>query len=132
MTTLLLSQPLHFGDYGGMPLKILWALLDLLDHRGAGRAACICGSSAAAPSRAFPRSNAAGLAANGRNGSRAHERHERRAARSSLPPGSPSPASVGLVSALVGDGIFDAVSWTVFAALIGLALRAWLRRDRGR
>jgi len=30
MTTLLLSQPLHFGDYGGMPLKVLWALLDLL------------------------------------------------------------------------------------------------------
>ncbi|HWW65288.1 MAG TPA: PepSY-associated TM helix domain-containing protein [Sphingomonadaceae bacterium] len=26
---LLLSQPLHFGDYGGLPLKILWALLDL-------------------------------------------------------------------------------------------------------
>jgi len=25
---LLLSQPLHFGDYGGLPLKILWALLD--------------------------------------------------------------------------------------------------------
>ena len=24
-----LSQPLHFGDYGGLPLKILWALLDL-------------------------------------------------------------------------------------------------------
>jgi uncharacterized iron-regulated membrane protein len=22
------SQPLHFGDYGGMPLKIIWALLD--------------------------------------------------------------------------------------------------------
>jgi uncharacterized iron-regulated membrane protein len=29
-TALLLSQPLHFGDYGGMPLKILWALLDLV------------------------------------------------------------------------------------------------------
>ena len=29
VTTLLLSQPLHFGDYGGMPLKILWALLDV-------------------------------------------------------------------------------------------------------
>jgi len=27
---LLLSQPLHFGDYGGMPLKILWAILDLI------------------------------------------------------------------------------------------------------
>ena len=24
-----LSQPLHFGDYGGLALKILWALLDI-------------------------------------------------------------------------------------------------------
>lgn len=30
VSTLLLSQPLHFGDYGGMPLKILWALLDII------------------------------------------------------------------------------------------------------
>jgi uncharacterized iron-regulated membrane protein len=28
VTGLLVSQPLHFGDYGGLPLKILWALLD--------------------------------------------------------------------------------------------------------
>ena len=27
--TLSLSQPLHFGDYGGLALKILWALLDI-------------------------------------------------------------------------------------------------------
>src|SRR5699024_1046599 len=27
---LLLSQPLHFGDYGGLPLNIIWALLDLV------------------------------------------------------------------------------------------------------
>lgn len=27
--TLFLSQPLHFGDYGGLPLKLLWALLDI-------------------------------------------------------------------------------------------------------
>ena len=27
--TLALSQPLHFGDYGGLPLKILWAMLTL-------------------------------------------------------------------------------------------------------
>lgn len=29
LDALLLSQPLHFGDYGGMPMKILWALLDI-------------------------------------------------------------------------------------------------------
>jgi uncharacterized iron-regulated membrane protein len=23
------SQPLHFGDYGGMPMQIIWALLDI-------------------------------------------------------------------------------------------------------
>ena len=28
--TLLLSQPLHFGDYGGLPLKVLWLVLDLI------------------------------------------------------------------------------------------------------
>jgi uncharacterized iron-regulated membrane protein len=26
---LFISKPLHFGDYGGMPLKIIWAMLDL-------------------------------------------------------------------------------------------------------
>jgi uncharacterized iron-regulated membrane protein len=27
---LFVSQPLHFGDYGGLPLKVLWAVLDVL------------------------------------------------------------------------------------------------------
>lgn len=30
LMVLLVSQPLHFGDYGGMPMKVLWALLDVL------------------------------------------------------------------------------------------------------
>jgi len=29
LTALLLSQPLHFGDYGGWPMKVLWCLLDV-------------------------------------------------------------------------------------------------------
>jgi len=29
LTGLLVSQPLHFGDYGGMPMQIIWALLDI-------------------------------------------------------------------------------------------------------
>ncbi|KQQ54068.1 peptidase [Pseudomonas sp. Leaf127] len=30
MDALAMSQPLHFGDYGGLPMKILWAALDVL------------------------------------------------------------------------------------------------------
>jgi uncharacterized iron-regulated membrane protein len=30
MLALRLSQPLHFGDYGAMPMKILWAMLDCI------------------------------------------------------------------------------------------------------
>ena len=30
MDALLLSQPLHFGDYGGVPMQWLWAALDVL------------------------------------------------------------------------------------------------------
>ena len=30
MDALSMSQPLHFGDYGGMPMKVLWAVLDML------------------------------------------------------------------------------------------------------
>ncbi len=30
IAALMLCQPLHFGNYGGMPLKIIWAVFDLL------------------------------------------------------------------------------------------------------
>jgi uncharacterized iron-regulated membrane protein len=30
LKALLVSQPLHFGDYGGMPPKVIWALLDIM------------------------------------------------------------------------------------------------------
>ena len=30
LRTLEISRPLHFGDYGGLPLKIIWALFDLV------------------------------------------------------------------------------------------------------
>lgn len=37
---------------------------------------------------------------------------------------------LGLVSALLGDGVLDAVSWAVFAGLVGLVVRAWMKRSR--
>ncbi|GAA4807616.1 PepSY domain-containing protein [Olivibacter ginsenosidimutans] len=30
VNALFLSEPLHFGDYGGLPLKMVWALLDII------------------------------------------------------------------------------------------------------
>ncbi|WP_257657929.1 PepSY-associated TM helix domain-containing protein [Parapedobacter lycopersici] len=30
LKTIFVSQPFHFGDYGGMPMKIIWALFDVL------------------------------------------------------------------------------------------------------
>ncbi|BAN49058.1 PepSY domain-containing protein [Metapseudomonas resinovorans] len=30
MDALAMSQPLHFGDYGGRPMQVLWAVLDVL------------------------------------------------------------------------------------------------------
>jgi uncharacterized iron-regulated membrane protein len=30
LRALQVSRPLHFGDYGGLPLKIIWAVLDLI------------------------------------------------------------------------------------------------------
>lgn len=37
---------------------------------------------------------------------------------------------LGLVSALLGDGLYDVVSWAVFAGLIALVVRAWVKRTR--
>jgi len=37
---------------------------------------------------------------------------------------------VGLVSALIGDGLLDLISWLVFTALIALVVCAWVKRTR--
>jgi uncharacterized iron-regulated membrane protein len=41
MNVLLLSQPLHFGDYGGVPMQWLWAVLDVLTIVVLGSGLCL-------------------------------------------------------------------------------------------
>jgi uncharacterized iron-regulated membrane protein len=63
LTGLLVSQPLHFGDYGGMPMQILWALLDIttLVVLGSGLYLWLKrGKAAPAPTPATPASTARG------------------------------------------------------------------------
>ncbi|WP_407353528.1 hypothetical protein [Luteimonas sp. R10] len=37
-------------------------------------------------------------------------------------------SSVGLVSGLLGDGVWDAVSWIALGTVVVVAARAWWRR----
>lgn len=57
MQALSLSQPLHFGDYGGLPMKILWAVLDVLTIvvLGSGLYLWLGGKSGRGPAKAAGR-----------------------------------------------------------------------------
>ena len=56
LKALFVSQPLHFGDYGGMPLKIIWALLDAFTIIviGSGVYLYVARWRKARPKRAYP------------------------------------------------------------------------------
>ncbi|SDE82023.1 PepSY-associated TM helix domain-containing protein [Terriglobus roseus] len=99
--TVEVSRPLHFGDYGGLPLKFLWAALDLVAITvlisgimlwvGKGRATEFVADKT-------PR------------------RHAHQRPRSSLqiyrwPIVLAITSLCGLLSALIGDGWWDALSW---------------------
>ena len=121
MKALLLAQPLHFGDYGGLPMKLLWAALDLLTIAvlvtglrlwlGRGR-----GAPAAAGCRGDPRGGGGGLS--------------RRSLRAIFA----APALVaivcfgGLVAGLLGDGWWDAASWVGLGVPIAIAVWQWRGR----
>ncbi|WP_157219266.1 PepSY-associated TM helix domain-containing protein [Flavisphingomonas formosensis] len=57
------SRPLHFGDYGGLPLKILWALLDVVTILvlGSGLYLWLARRRRATPAAQSQRSHGAGL-----------------------------------------------------------------------
>lgn len=106
--TLLISQPLHFGDYGGMPLKIIWALLDI-----ATIAVLITGlylwlARGPRSTESQPRSaegDGLGPQRVAAQGARVFR----------IPAFLAAATAIGLAMALVGDGWWDAASWIAFA-----------------
>ncbi len=103
-----LAQPLHFGDYGGLPLQILWAVLDVITIVVLGSGLWLWWTKhrpvASAPRAARP----------------AAPRSCSRWRRSTwaAPVVLAALGSFGLVAGLIGDGGWDAASW------LGLGLPA--------
>lgn len=61
LKALFVSQPLHYGDYGGLPLKTIWARLDLFTIvvLGSGLYLCVARRRKVAPYRGMRPASAA-------------------------------------------------------------------------
>lgn len=116
MTALLLSQPLHFGDYGGMPLKIVWAVLDLFTLWILASGLYL-----------WWRKRAATQDVDDDLRTRTTHSGERAARRRWWP----APLLLGLVStaglltALLADGLADVASWAALGAVAVCGLSLW-------
>lgn len=128
MTALLLSEPLHFGDYGGLPMKILWAVLDVITIivLGSGlylwlarrRKAAVQEDRTTVSARARRAS-----AGTGRNGTQTTLRQMWL-----IPSLIALVTLVGLIAALVGDGWHDVLSWTALTVPVAAVAWKWGRR----
>ncbi|PLC52315.1 hypothetical protein CR155_18855 [Pollutimonas nitritireducens] len=123
MITLLLSEPLHFGDYGGLPMKILWAVLDIviIIVLGSGLYLWLARSrkAPAGPGRASANARTKPMLAGND-----HQRRQGNMRQTwQVPVIVALITTMGLIAALVGDGWHDAVSWAALAMPLGLI--AW-------
>jgi uncharacterized iron-regulated membrane protein len=118
VSMVLLSQPLHFGDYGGLPLKIVWALLDLgvIGILLTGLYLWLARRRVATSSRSIKRRT---------TGEGRHDLDLSMIYRGPLALAVLS--LIGLVTALVGDGIWDAIGWLCLAvpALVMVMKSYW-------
>jgi len=99
LTALLVSQPLHFGDYGGMPMQVIWAVLDVVTIVVLASGLYLWWA------RRGPRR---------RDGQRAAAPRDDAGVRRGVwayPIVLTLLSLVGLLSALIGDGVWDWVSW---------------------
>ncbi|MBS0320631.1 MAG: PepSY domain-containing protein [Proteobacteria bacterium] len=116
VSALLLSQPLHFGDYGGTPLKVLWALLDVVAIVVLGSGIYLWlakrrGTRVAVLDRDYGR------------------QPRRRGWVWTWPLVAGTASTVGLVVALAGDGWLDAISWVLVGLPGAIGVSASIRRD---
>ncbi|UYO94401.1 PepSY-associated TM helix domain-containing protein [Pollutimonas sp. M17] len=127
MTALLLSEPLHFGDYGGLPLKILWAVLDVITIIVLGSGLylwLVRGRNAATQEdRSTGSARSARSSKGGRRGLPSTMRETWQA-----PFFVALITLVGLIAALVGDGWHDVLSWTALTVPVALIAWKWGRR----
>ncbi len=125
--TLLLSQPLHFGDYGGMPLKIVWALLDLVSIVILASGLYLWLYSTQDAIGEAPGGTAGRQPGDGGQGMRRGLwmifRWPLLLALLGL---------FGLLSALLGDGLYDLLSWLALGTPLVLVGWVWLRLPRTR
>src|SRR5690606_34602273 len=145
-------QPLHFGDYGGLPLKALWAALDVITIVVLASGLYLW---LARGRNGHAGAQAGGNGAGSRNGARAMDRPADGTEPASASAAAPARASangfahghaatgprawdtwrapvavalvtlVGLIAALVGDGWPDGLSWAALAVPVALAAWGW-------
>ncbi|MDE1163136.1 MAG: PepSY-associated TM helix domain-containing protein [Acidobacteriaceae bacterium] len=113
--TLEVSRPLHFGDYGGLPLKILWAAFDL-----AAIAVLISGivlwikkGKAEEASRVPARAT--------------HMKPQPYAMVYRWPAVLALLSFAGLLSALLGDGVWNVLSWLLLLLPLAVMARGWAK-----
>lgn len=130
LQTLYLSQPLHFGDYGGMPMKILWAVLDLITivvlvsglylwQWKPGRD----GRTAAAPDAAPTRKMAGEHSAQSAATRTAYPVFRTPLALAAL-------VLLGLVAGLLGDGGADMLAWAGLGIPVLVCLHKTMRKPK--
>lgn len=107
-----LSRPLHFGDYGSWPLKMLWTVLDL-----ATIAVLTTGLWLWVWRRRRHQRPSTEAIRSPRSASRAEGPLWR------MPIVLAATIAVGLVSALLGDGLWDVLSWLCLAAPVVIVMR---------
>ncbi len=127
MTALLISEPLHFGDYGGLPMKALWAVLDIITIIVLGSGLYLW---LARGRNGSAQPNGSGAGQRTKRSSVNGERYETAVNLRQMwqtPTLIALITLVGLIAALVGDGWHDVLSWAALGVPVAVIAWKWGR-----